>query len=475
MLRRLILIDRDRARKDSLEGILNSEFDLKCYQSLDQVIEEIEDHPPLGIIVIDDKQPEDILRSLRSLEASRELPMIVVSDSSSPTQEMAAFQAGADEFITKESDPEVLRTRVLGILHQAYVVRRLETKLGEMDFFLRAVSHDLKNPLGSILSCAELLNLALNTGDLEEARELTGHIQNSSEQALEFVQDLLCLLRNGTQLREVVEVPVQELIADAIKELEVKIKVSGATIEVPPRLPPILCDKRRMIQVFTNVIGNAIKYVAKGVKPQIVINSIETPHANTFVITDNGIGMQTGDTKKIFQAFVRLKDADDYEGTGLGLSIVHRIIEAHEGEVFATSRKGKGSEFYIVIPTQLTFSHQLEGLFLPPPILREDSGWRFYVAFQRGCLDQPCCELATPRSRLLPAGVAHLHWHVQAPEFPCELPHLSRGGGPEYTVGRVERMQNTSPVQLHLEPVCAGTGGFRGKIYPEGMKEAVPC
>jgi len=360
MLRRLILIDQARTRKESLEALLQEDFDVLTFQSLDRALEEIRDLRPHGIIIIDDDQPEGILRALRSIEVSKELPLIVVSDKVSANKEVAAFQAGADDFISKESDPTVFKARLVGILRQSYIVKRLKSKLEEMDSFVRTVSHDLKNPIGAILSCAELLEVSLETNDLEEARGLTQAVRRSSEHALEFIHDLLSLLRNGSPLNEVVEVSAAEVIAASLKELETKIKSSHAVIELPSSMPSITCDKRRMVQAFTNIFSNALKYVAKGVTPRITVNLIETPHANTFVIADNGIGMDPQDTKKIFQTFVRLPEATEYEGTGLGLSIVQRIVEAHEGDVFARSRKGLGSEFYMVLPTKLSFAPQPE-------------------------------------------------------------------------------------------------------------------
>ncbi len=333
MLRRLVLIDRARTRQESIEALLQKDFDLLTFHSMERALEELNDLRPHGIIIIDDEHPEEILRSLRSIEISRDLPLIVVANEASPEREVSAFHAGADHFISKDSVPSVFKARILGILRQSYVVKQLRSKLEEMDSFVRTVTHDLKNPIGSIISCSELLNLCLKSGDLAEASDLTANIRRASEHALDFIHDLLSLLRNGSPLRDVAEVPAEDIIRASLRDLET-------------------------VQAFTNIFSNAIKYVAKGVAPHITINLIETPHANTLVIGDNGIGMDPKDTKKIFHTFVRLQDATDYEGTGLGLAIVQRIIEAHEGEVFARSRKGMGTEVYVVLPTRLSFVPQ---------------------------------------------------------------------------------------------------------------------
>jgi len=360
MLRNLILIDRARRREESLQSLLRGEFDLRVFPDARKAIEEIRTLRPHGVIVIDDDEPGGALELLRRSEISKELPLIVVGPDSDPRREVDAFQHGADDYLTKDSEPEIFKARVLGILRQSFIVRRLESRLEEMDSFVRTVTHDLKNPIGSILSCSELLEMALESGEGADAKELSATIRKSSENALEFIEDLLSLLRNSARLQEVKEVPAREIIDAALLELSAKISARGAAIVVPEDLPPILCDRRRMVQVFANIIGNAIKYVPEGVVPRVTISSIETPHANTFVIGDNGIGMDPADTKKIFQAFTRLPDAARYEGTGLGLSIVQRIVESHEGDVFAVSRKGKGSEFYVVLPTKLNFVPQLE-------------------------------------------------------------------------------------------------------------------
>jgi len=358
MLRRLVLIDRARTRQESIESILQKDFDLLTFHSVERAMEELHDLRPHGIIIIDDEHSEEILHSLRSIEISRDLPLIVVGDQSSPDREVSAFHAGADHFISKDSVSSIFKARIMGILRQSYVVKRLRSKLEEMDSFVRTVTHDLKNPIGSILSCSELMALCLQSGDLAEARDLTANIRRASEHALDFIHDLLTLLRNGSPLRDVAEVPAEDIIRSSLRDLETKIKASGATVEIPNDLPKLLCDRRRMVQAFTNIFSNAIKYVGKGVTPHITINLIETPHANTLVIGDNGIGMDPQDTKKIFHTFVRLPEANDYEGTGLGLAIVQRIIEAHEGDVFARSRKGMGTEVYLVLPTRLSFIPQ---------------------------------------------------------------------------------------------------------------------
>src|SRR5688500_8395388 len=129
MLRRLVLIDRARTRQESLEALLQKDFDLLIFHSLDRAMEGITDLRPHGIIIIDDDQPEEILRALRKTEISQDLPLIVVSNEANPDREVSAFHAGADHVISKDSVPGILKARILGILRQSYVVKLLRSKL----------------------------------------------------------------------------------------------------------------------------------------------------------------------------------------------------------------------------------------------------------------------------------------------------------------------------------------------------------
>lgn len=360
MPRRLILIDRESSLKERIVAFLPEDIELLSFTSPERAMEALKDLGAQAILIAGEAEPADVLQLLRSTEPSRDIPLLVVGEGSTPAEEAAAFEAGADGFIPRDSDAAVFKARLGGIFRQSALLERIKSKLEEMDDFVRTVAHDLKNPIASIYSCAELLALGLESEDLEEARSLGLTIRHSSEHALEFIQDLLSLMRGGTPLRDLEEVSSREVIETALEFLELKVRSSGAIIELPSEFPRITCDKRRLEQVFTNLFSNALKYVARGVTPRITVTCLDTPHANIFVVADNGIGMEARDTKRIFRSFVRLPEAQEYEGTGLGLSIVRRVVEAHEGNVFARSRKGLGSEFYVVLPKKLSFVPERE-------------------------------------------------------------------------------------------------------------------
>ncbi len=141
------------------------------------------------------------------------------------------------------------------------------------------------------------------------------------------------------------------IVEKALKHLSVEIENTGATIEVDDNsLPVIHCDPDRILQVFENLLGNALKYVARGVKPVVHISCEITENSTVFHISDNGIGIKEEDQGRIFESFVRLHDRSQYSGTGIGLDIVKRIIEAHGGRVWVTDEDGDGSRFSFALP-----------------------------------------------------------------------------------------------------------------------------
>jgi signal transduction histidine kinase len=145
---------------------------------------------------------------------------------------------------------------------------------------------------------------------------------------------------------------------------EVTIQTRGVNFIQNNSLPDVLCDKTQMVQLFQNIIGNAIKFMRPDVTPVIELSSsivhkeelmgeINTPLYQEYYkirVGDNGIGFDEQYMDKIFVIFQRLHGRSEYDGTGIGLSICKRIVENHQGYIHARSRPGEGSEFFIYLP-----------------------------------------------------------------------------------------------------------------------------
>jgi chemotaxis family two-component system sensor kinase Cph1 len=137
-------------------------------------------------------------------------------------------------------------------------------------------------------------------------------------------------------------------LADAMQNLKMRMEETGAKVEADP-LPTVLADKDQLIQVFQNLIGNALKFKGEN-EPEIRISVQESQGFAQFCVADNGIGFDSKHADRIFVLFQRLNTRDKYEGTGIGLAICKKIVERHGGHIWAESQLGKGSSFFFTFP-----------------------------------------------------------------------------------------------------------------------------
>jgi PAS domain S-box-containing protein len=228
------------------------------------------------------------------------------------------------------------------------------------DSFLSTVSHELRTPLTSIKSFSEIL--LTYDEDKETQHEFLNIIKDESDRLTRLINDFLDLakIESGRMQWETVELSVAEVIKTAINatqalaaqtNLEVKVKVS-------PKLPPVMCDKDRLVQVVTNLLSNAIKFTPEGgrieVKAQIGGGgkSKEKSDAVVVSVTDSGIGIDPKDHESVFEKFKQVGDTltDKPKGTGLGLPICKEIIEHFGGKLWVESQLGKGSIFFFSLP-----------------------------------------------------------------------------------------------------------------------------
>ena len=164
-----------------------------------------------------------------------------------------------------------------------------------------------------------------------------------------LINDLLAFSRVGTHGGAFERVDCGEVIDRVVTDLRLTLEESGARIEVGP-LPAVDADGRQLSQVFLNLITNAIKF-RQGI-PRIGITARENREFWTFSVRDNGIGISTEYSERIFVIFQRLHRPTEYTGTGIGLAICKRIVERHGGKIWVESEIGRGSTFYFTLPRE---------------------------------------------------------------------------------------------------------------------------
>ncbi|MBI4394954.1 MAG: HAMP domain-containing histidine kinase [Candidatus Omnitrophica bacterium] len=247
--------------------------------------------------------------------------------------------------------------------------QELIKKNEEIENFIQIISHDLKAPIVSIQGFATILKTELGNTLQGTNLDYFNRIQANAQQMTTLIMDLLEFSRVGRIEDEKESVDTKALTNEILEELKPEIDKRHIKIQVGDRFPKLWASKKRLTQVLTNLISNAVKYMGPSSQPCIEIGCSDERNGTlcTVWIKDNGIGIKKEFQEKIFQIFQRAPNQLKVEGSGIGLSIVKKIVELNGGRVWLESEEGKGSQFFISWPTsegrasRLSFPHVLSG------------------------------------------------------------------------------------------------------------------
>ena len=267
--------------------------------------------------------------------------------------------AGALEFFTAgpaEADPGLLHIMDQIGVQLGRVVERerwraeLERSNADLEAFAYVASHDLAEPLRSVAGFVALLESQYGDRLDDRAREFIAYAVDGVERMQRMIDDLLLYARAGTTDLRLERVDAGELVAGALRDLGTAVAERGATVEVG-ELPVLRADPSQLQRVFLNLLGNAIKYTAPGVAPQVMVSGRSAGDDAEIAVADNGIGIEPAQAERAFEMFARLPGrAAEYQGTGLGLAISRRIVERHGGRLWVEPNAGGGSVFALRLP-----------------------------------------------------------------------------------------------------------------------------
>jgi PAS domain S-box-containing protein len=227
----------------------------------------------------------------------------------------------------------------------------------ELEQFGYVVSHDLRAPLRTVKGFVDLLRNRYGDQFDAKALEYIDYATEGVERMREMIQALLDLSRVETRGRALRPIDAEGLLDRSLRALRAEIENAGAQITHDP-LPTVMADEAQLVQVFQNLIANAIKFHREGVPPHVHVTAREGERGGegegawVFAITDNGIGLDPDQADHLFQIFQRLHTEAEYEGLGIGLALCKRIIERHGGRIWVESTPGKGSTFLFTIPVR---------------------------------------------------------------------------------------------------------------------------
>ncbi|WP_416671138.1 ATP-binding protein [Egbenema bharatensis] len=231
----------------------------------------------------------------------------------------------------------------------AQLAQDLERSNAELKKFAYVASHDLQEPLNQVANYVQLLEMRYESQLDGDAREFIEFAVEGVSLMQTLIDDVLAYSKVDLQAIEWQLTDVESPLNHALGNLRGRIADSGATI-THDALPTIVADGTQLMQLFQNLIGNAIKFKQPDHPPQIHIGAERQEDAWLFSVKDNGIGLDQQFGDRIFVIFQRLHTRDEYPGTGMGLAICKKIVECHRGRIWVESELGQGATFYFTIP-----------------------------------------------------------------------------------------------------------------------------
>jgi light-regulated signal transduction histidine kinase (bacteriophytochrome) len=222
-------------------------------------------------------------------------------------------------------------------------VAELNRSNEELGQFAYMASHDLQEPLRMVASYTQLLSKRYKGKLDSDADEFIAFAVDGAGRMQRLIQDLLAYSRVGTQGSNLLDISSEDALQQALLNLRGAIEDSGALVTHDP-LPTVMADEMQLVQLFQNLVGNAIKYQGPGV-PKVHIAAKSSGKKWAFSVQDNGLGIEPQYFERIFGMFQRLHKREAFAGTGIGLAICKKIVEQHGGSISVESQPGQGSTF----------------------------------------------------------------------------------------------------------------------------------
>lgn len=230
--------------------------------------------------------------------------------------------------------------------------RELEERSAELVRFNYTVSHDLKSPLVTVQSFLGFLELDLAAKDVERIGKDIDYIRSAAKRMGQLLDELLEISQVGRGSTSAVEVPFQNIAQEVLSLLAGPIVADGVTIKVDETDIVLVGDRMRLLEIWQNLVENAVKYMGDQPQPLVTIGSEKQGDEVIFFVRDNGIGIDPRYTEKVFDLFEQLDKK--VEGSGLGLALVKRIVELYNGRIWVESAgEGQGSCFRFTLPAAL--------------------------------------------------------------------------------------------------------------------------
>lgn len=281
-----------------------------------------------------------------------ETPIVILTGLEDEEMGMASISYGVQDYLVKgEISSENLRKAIFYSIERKQKLKEILILNQELENYAHVVSHDLKQPLQTILASSRLI-LHLEPNLQEKSKDLLTFILSAGEKMNQLIDTLLSCDLEEKEVKKIVN--CEEIIEEVIKLLREEINHSQAiiNINIPEQYKPVkvFYHPVQLGRIWQNLISNGIKYVDKNIKPHLEIRLQKQEDKWLFALKDNGIGINPENYHKIFEMKERLSTDKKYEGNGIGLAVCQKIISSNGGKIWVESTINKGSTFFFTIP-----------------------------------------------------------------------------------------------------------------------------
>ncbi len=392
--KKILAVDDSVTYLQELASLLRDEgYDVIPARSGEEALELLAVQP-VDCILLDLMMPgiggQETCRRIKSVQVVRDIPLVMLTALEDRSAMLDGLGAGADDYISKSSEFEVLKARVQAQIRRklfedenrrireellrneleaaearavrelaetrAVLLEELERKNKELEAFSYSVSHDLRAPLRSIDGFSQAFLEDYSDRVDEKGRSYLRRVRSAAQRMGELIDDMLQLSRVGrveVRLEEVDLSDLAWLVVEGLKKHEpdrnIDVQITdGLVTEVDPRLMRIALE---------NLLGNAWKFTSKISGARIEFGAMDLTDGRTYFVRDNGAGFSMEYAEKLFRPFQRLHSEEDFPGTGIGLATVYRVIDRHGGRLWAEGEVGKGAAFYFTFTRKRGVNH----------------------------------------------------------------------------------------------------------------------
>jgi two-component system, sensor histidine kinase and response regulator len=356
---RILIVDDDDISRILLQSILGESYDIQGVSNGEQAIELLRNQP-CDLVLLDimmaGMDGYTVLQKIRTELRLMDLPVIFLSALDQPEDVVRGLQLGANDYVTSPLEPAVLRARIATQIklkrlsdehkHQIQILERAENLRVQLS---RIASHDLKNPLHNIRIAHSLLKEEASDPRFMRLLETIGLSVETMQHVIENFVDLVAIQTDTLKFRREV-ITVRDLVMNVVTQYEIAAGNKGIALEVDSIPGQIIADRARMIQIFSNLVSNAIKYSPQ--QSTVRIWSEDRDEENYLYVGDQGPGIPEAERHLLFQEFSRLspRPTAGEASTGLGLWIVRHLVRGQGGNVGAYFPDEGGSVFWVQMP-----------------------------------------------------------------------------------------------------------------------------